>query len=160
MKLKKAFNRLSFTIKNQNKPNQTDADALNVISKHFTEYQKKTVQENLLFAKLYCYSLNQLLIKYGDIEQANKELNSLLSEKFDYRIEFLWNSLKISEVTKVFSDPILKGKNEKELRECFSTHKKFEKDFLSIFEWWTKENVTKHLETNINLSITNFKNHD
>lgn len=160
MKLKEAFSRLGFTISRQNKPNQKDADALNVLAHHFKLSQEKTIQENLLFAKLYAYILQQFTMHYNNVDEANKQINKLLSESMETRIELLFNQIQMSEVTQVFTDPILKGKNERQLKEIFSRHKKFEQDFLTCFEWWTKENVISHLNTNINLSITNFKNHD
>jgi len=58
MKLKEAFSRLRYTISKQNKPNQTDAVAFNEISKYFELHQKDIVQDNLLFAKLYAFTLS------------------------------------------------------------------------------------------------------
>lgn len=159
MKLKEAFSRLSFTISKQNKPNQLDADAFNLLVDHFKASEQKTIQENLLFAKLYTFLLKEFTMHYNNIDEANKQVNKILSESMEIRIEMLLTQLKMSEVTQVFADPILKNKNESELKEIFKRHSKFEKDFLTCFDWWDKENVTSHLNTNINLSITNFKNH-
>lgn len=159
MKLKEAFSRLGFTISKQNKPNQSDADAFNSLVDHFKASEQKTIQENLLFAKLYTYMLEQFTIHYNNVDEANKQINKILSESMDIRVEMLLMQLKMSEVTQVFADPILKNKNESELKEIFKRHKKFEKEFLTCFDWWDKENVTSHLNTNINLSITKYKNH-
>lgn len=159
MKLKEAFSRLGFTISKQNKPNQKDVEAFNLIVDHCKASEEKTLHENLLFAKLYAFLLKEFTMHYNNVDEANKQINKILSESMDIRIEMLLTQLKLSEVTQVFADPILHNKNESELKEIFQRHKKFEKDFLTCFDWWDKENVVSHLNTNINLSIQNFKNH-
>ena len=82
MKLTDAFKRLRFTISNQNKPNQTDAEAFNEISKYFELHHKDIIQDNLLFAKLYAFVLAELLQHYTEIEFAQKQLNKI-SEDID-----------------------------------------------------------------------------
>lgn len=159
MKLKEAFSRLNFTISKQNKPNQNDAEAFNLIVDHCKASEEKTIQENLLFAKLYAFLLKEFTMHYNNVDEANKQINRILSEPMDLRVELLLNELKMSEVTQVFADPILKNKTEDEIKEIFKRHSKFEKDFLTCFDWWDKENVTSHLNTNINLSITKYKNY-
>ena len=74
MKLSDAFNRLRFTLSKGNKPNQTDIDAFNEIGKYFALHQKDIIQDNLLFAKLYAFTLSELLTYYSDVDFANKEL--------------------------------------------------------------------------------------
>lgn len=160
MKLKEAFSRLGFTISKQNKPNQSDADALNSLLEHFKKSEEKTIQENLLFAKLYTFLLKEFTMHYNNVDEANKQINKILSEPMGLRIEMLLNQLKLSEVTQVFADPILKDKSGDELKEVFRRYPKFEKEFLTCFDWWGKDNVVSYLNTNINLSIQNFKNHD
>lgn len=159
MKLKEAFSRLNFTISKQNKPNQNDADAFNLILNHCKVSEEKTIHENLLFAKLYAFLLKEFTMHCNNVDEANKQINKILSESMDFRIEMLLTQLKLSEVTQVFTDPILDNKNELELREIFQRHKKFENDFIACFDWWDKENVISHLNTNINLSIQTYKNH-
>lgn len=160
MKLKEAFSRLGFTISKQNKPNQSDADALNALLEYFKKSEEKTIHENLLFAKLYAFLLKEFTMHYNNVDEANKQINKILSETMDFRIEILLTQLKLSEVTQVFADPILQNKSDEELKEVFKRHPKFEKEFLTCFDWWDKDNVISHLNTNINLSIQNFKNHD
>jgi len=111
MKLKEAFSRLGFTISKQNKPNQSDADALNSILEYYKKSEEKTIQENLLFAKLYAFLLKEFTMHYNNVDEANKQINKILSEPMDFRIEMLLTQLKLSEVTQVFSDPILQNKS-------------------------------------------------
>lgn len=159
MKIKEAFSRLGFTLSKQNKPNQTDVDAFNKIIDVFKSTEEKTVTDNLLFAKLYAHVLQKLTEQYNDADFANKQLNKLLSEPMSFREEMLLRQLKFTELHKCFSDPILKDKNEEELRETFRTHKKFEKEFITCWEWWDINNVRSNLKTQINLSLQNFKNY-
>ena len=98
MKLTDAFKRLRFTISNQNKPNQTDAEAFNEISKYFELHHKDIIQDNLLFAKLYAFVLAELLQHYTEIEFAQKQLNKILSEPIEDRIEYLYMNLKTMEL--------------------------------------------------------------
>jgi hypothetical protein len=166
MKLAKAFQRLRFTISKQNKPNQTDADAFNEISKYFELHQKDIIQDNLLFAKLYAFTLSELLSYYTDIDFANKEINKVLSEPI--RLEVLELKLKNMELKNYFSrkgilDPFLKTKTVKELEEIHERYK--DKlptldpiEFAKCGSNWNIESVKYQLESSINLSIQNFKN--
>lgn len=159
MKLREAISRYRFQVTNGNKPNETDIQAFNVIAEHLQQTQEKTIQENLLFAKLYTFVLENFVINYNNVDFANKELNKILSEPIDLRIEYLTKRLQTMEVTQVFADPMLVGKSGEELKEIFKRYPKFEQDFLTCYEWWSKDNVISHLNTQINLSIQKFKNY-
>lgn len=168
MKLTDAFKRLRFTISNQNKPNQNDAEAFNEISKYFELHNKDIVQDNLLFAKLYAFTLAELLSYYTDVDFANKEINKILSEPIELRIEILQLRLKTMELQNYFKqrrilDPFLKTKTAAELEEIHSRYvgKLPELDALEFSKCgnnWDKESVKYSLESNINLSIQHFKN--
>lgn len=158
MKLSQAVERLGFTISKSNKPNATDVQAYNKILEHINKTQEETIQENLLFAKLYAFVLCGMIRKYDDIDFSNKQLNKVLSEPMSYRIEMLLTALKYSELEKCFKSVGVHGKSEQELREMFSVHKKVQENFLTCWEWWDKDNVISHLNTNINLSIHEYKN--
>lgn len=166
MKLTDAFKRLRFTISNQNKPNQNDADAFNEISKYFELHQKDIIQDNLLFAKLYAFTLSELLSYYTDIDFANKELNKVLSEPIC--LEKLQLRLKNMEFQNYFKrknilDPFLKTKTVQELEEIHERY--IDKlpelnaiEFAKCGNNWNLESVKYNLESSINLSIQNFKN--
>lgn len=168
MKLTDAFKRLRFTISNQNKPNQTDAEAFNEISKYFELHNKEIVQDNLLFAKLYAFTLAELLSYYTDVDFANKEINKILSEPIELRIEILQLRLKTMELQNYFKqrrilDPFLKTKTAAELEEIHTRYIGKLPD-LNALEFakcgnnWDKESVIYQLQNQINLSIQNFKN--
>lgn len=159
MKLKDAISRYRFQVTNGNKPNETDIQAFNVITEHLQQTQEKIIQDNLLFAKLYTLTLEKLTGTYNDVDFANKRLNDILSEPMNLRIECLTSVLKVVEVTQVFADPILSEKSGEELKVVFERYPKFQADFSTCYEWWSKDSVTSHLNTNINLSIQKFKNY-
>jgi len=167
MKLKEAISRLKFTISNQNKPNKTDAEALNEILKILELEQEKTIQENLLFAKLYAFTLCELMHHYCDADFANKQINKILSEPIDLRIEYLEQTLKLNDYKNYFTqknilDPFLKQKTIEELKNI---HERFVNklpelnplEFAKCGEKWNCESVKYNLETSVNLSIQNFK---
>jgi hypothetical protein len=166
MKLKEAFERLRFTLTKQNKPNQTDIDAFNEIGKYFALHQKDIIQDNLLFAKLYAFTLSELLTYYSDVDFANKELNKVLNEPVC--IEKLSLSLRTMEFKNYFAqkkilDPFLKTKTVKELEEIHERY--LDKlpqldpiEFAKVGNNWSEVEVIYNLESNINLSIQNFKN--
>lgn len=79
MKLKEAIQRLSFTVSKQNKPNPTDAEALNKILEYVNGTIKKEINENELFAKLYVYLLlNEVVFYKGDVDMGQKRINEVL----------------------------------------------------------------------------------
>jgi len=166
MTIKEAFNRLRFTLSKGNKPNQTDIEAFNEIGKYFALHQKDIVQDNLLFAKLYAFTLSELLTYYSDVDFANKELNKVLSEPIC--IDKLSLSLRTMELRNYFAqrkiiDPFLKTKTVKELEEIHERY--LDKlpqldpiEFGKVGNNWSKEAVIYNLESSINLSIQHFKN--
>jgi len=169
MKLSDAIKRLRYTISKTNKPNQTDAEALNEILKILELEQQKTIQENLLFAKLYAFTLCELLHHYCDIDFANKQINKVLSEPMELRIDNLKYGLRFMEIQNYFKrkkilDPFLKEKTTYELIEIHErySNKLPELDHMEFAKCgnnWDSETVKYQLETQINLSLQNFKNH-
>ena len=159
MKLKDAINRLGFTISKSNRPNEKDIEAYNCILEVLEQTQTKTIQDNLLFAKLYAYNLQEFTRHYKCVEVATSKLNELLAENIDYRIEFLTAQIKQTELSKVITDDFFSAVYPSKAREILSRHPTLEKEFIHVWDFWTTENVTSHLETNVNLTIQKFKNH-
>lgn len=160
MKLKEAFSRLGFTISKQNKPNQLDADALNVILENYKKSEEKIIQENLLFAKLYAYFLGKLSSHYNDVDEANKHINKILQNKMSFITGILEMELRAMEVRQVIKDDILTDLKPTDINKKIEQYPNLEKEFLACWDFWDHDNVISHLNTNINLSIQNFKNHD
>ena len=159
MKLKEAINRLGFTIAKSNRPNEKDIEAYNCILEVLEQTQTQTIQDNLLFAKLYAYNLQEFTRHYKCVQIATEKLNELLAENIDYRIEFLTAQIKQTELSKVITDDFFAAASPSKAREILSRHPTLEKEFIHVWDFWTNENVTSHLETNVNLTIQKFKNH-
>ena len=159
MKLKEAISRLGFTISKSNRPNEKDIEAYNCILEVLEQSQAKTIQENLLFAKLYTYNLQEFTRHYKCVEVATSKLNELLAENIDFRIEFLTAQIRQTELCKVITDDFFAAASPSKAREILSRHPTLEKEFIHIWDFWTTENVTSHLVTNVNLTIQKFKNH-
>lgn len=159
MKLSDSVKRVRFTIAKGNKPNETDIEAFNVICGHLQKDQEETIQENLLFAKLYTYLLGKLTPHYNDVNEANKHLNKILQQPMGYLTNILEMELRAMEVRQVIPDPILNGLPPDKVKETMGRYPNLEKEFISTWEFWDQENVKAHLDTQINLSIKNFKNH-
>ena len=159
MKLKEAISRLGFTISKSNRPNEKDIEAYNCILEVLEQTQTKTIQDNLLFAKLYAYNLQEFTRHYKCVQIATEKLNELLAENIDYRIEFLTAQIKQSELSKVITDDFFSAVSPSKAREILSRYPNLEKEFIHVWDFWTNENVTSHLENNVNLTIQKFKNH-
>lgn len=176
MKLKESLKRLRWRFSPDEKgvfkqmtPNATDVEAFNSILDFINKTQEETVQENLLFAKLYCFLLGELTLHYTDIDFANKQINELLHEPLEHRVNILIMQLKDMEYRNYFNrkgvlDPFLKTKTSKELEEIHERYKdKLPEldiqEFLKCGNNWDFESVKYQLENQINLSIQNFKNY-
>lgn len=169
MKFKEAFNRLHFTISKQNKPNKTDVEAFNEIILHLKKIEEQTIQDNLLFAKMYALVFNDFVNHYTDIDFAHKEINRILSEPYEIRIKYLQLSLKKLEYQNYFNqkkilDPFLKNKTASELEEIHNRYLNKlqnlnQNDFLKAGENWDLQSIKYNLENSINLSLQNFKNY-
>lgn len=159
MKLKEAINRIRFTISGRNKPNDNDVEAFNVLAEYLKEVEEKTIQDNLLFAKLYMYLLGKLVSYYNNAEEANKHIGKLLSQKTDNLIGILQTELQAMELRQIIPDPVLNCKAS-EIPDKIKSFPKFQQEFESAWDLWDNDNVRSHINTQINLSIQRFKNYD
>lgn len=125
MTLKDAIKRLGYTISNQNKPNQTDAEAINEIIRFTNNAFSNSVNDNLLFAKLLAIDLKRrYLICNQDINETLKSLSRDLKNPLEFHIDTLSNkmistqiinyvkTLKIDVPESEFNDPIALAKRE------------------------------------------------
>jgi len=143
MKIKEAINRLSYTISKQNKPNTTDADALNSIIEFINLSNKEVVKENELLAKMYCFVLTDFLFYYKNVNFASKQINKdILSKSLQYHLECLKINLDTNELTSFL-----------ESENCLNIDA-----FKESNETWEIENVKANFEFNFNLAINTYKN--
>ena len=81
------FKRLKTQIFNQ------DIEALKQLNDELNYTQKSYVVDNLLFAKLLCYIINQNLHGCSDIKSSISQTNGILKEPLDYHLEMLKTNL-------------------------------------------------------------------
>lgn len=163
MKLKDAIKRLMFTVSKQNKPNETDAEALNNVLEYINKSVKKEVNENELFAKLYIYSLiNETVFYKGDIDTAQRKINEILSKSLEslyetHRINFnaiaLNNFLHENGLSE--KHPLLYNEQEESVNKDLTKHKDWEQLAKGILE--VDENEMQ-LNWLITLTLNKFRN--
>jgi hypothetical protein len=143
MKLKEAINRLGYTISKQNKPNSTDAEALNSIIEFVNLSNKQVVKDNELLAKMYCFVLKDFLFYYKNVNFAAKQINKdILSKPLDYHLECLKINLDTNELTN-----FLESNNSINIDA-----------FKESSETWEIDNVIANFEFNFNLALNTYKN--
>lgn len=170
MTLKESIKRLSYTISKQNKPNSTDADALNKIMDFVNKTSIESVQENLLFAKMFAFVLKEFLVHYKNIDIASKKINSdILSLPINYHLEVLKDNLQTIDLDLFFKEKGCKdaifglGIPFKEIKENHFHNKEILKDvnineFLEVYDAWDEDTVKSNFELNINVAINQYKN--
>jgi hypothetical protein len=163
-----AIKRLAYTVGNKNKPNETDAEAVNKVIEWFNLSNQKAVNENLLFAKLYILVLKDLANHYKSIDGANKVICDSLSKPIDFHIETLKQSLNHLEMDLYLQTLNLQptwgnGLHLDEIRAnelCnMETLKKVNtKLFLETLETWDNDSVIAHLNYSVNELFNKYKN--
>lgn len=86
----KALNRLIYTISKQNKPNQTDVDALNEVIAYVNAEKERTLVNNRLYAKLFINSLrNDIIRSNGNYQLSIDSLRSIARISLDDQLSRL-----------------------------------------------------------------------
>lgn len=155
--INKAINRLKYTISNQNKPNATDAEALNEVLKYISEIQEVNIKSNLLFAKLFALYLTKKCEDMQSIDEAIKVSYLALKTPLEADIELLSNRIKINELLK-YVNTLTIDVNEDDLKDvdyCIQSENTFwtvhQKAVLKkISDLWTKDHVTEHFYLTVN----------
>jgi len=152
MRVDKAIERLTFTISNQNKPNKTDAEALNSIIDFVSNALTDKAETNIPFAKILCLYLSKRYDDNNDMNTVLKTLGKDLSYPLNFHIETLSskmiscniinyvNSLTIDVTAEEMLS--IEALNEKET-EFFKVHGK------SIIEAIKKENTKEQIKDNL-----------
>jgi len=136
--LKRVFNVFK---RSKDKIYKEDIEALKQLNDELKNSEIKYVNDNLLFAKLLCYTFNQNLHYHGNIKTAIKSTSDILKEPLGFHLQNLHkniNSKKIEEflLSKGFELDHLKHKengninllkeNEKEIIDLIKKEFSFE----------------------------------
>ena len=163
MKTSEALKRLHFTISKGNKPNQLDIEALNQIIRDQKKQAEETTKEHYLFAKLYAVVLRSNTEFLGDIVEANKVVNDILSNSLEEQLRRLLLVLKGQNLSNYFEsksifDPLLNKENFEAYKHLFPQISIEGIDYS--FNAWDMENLKSHFQFTVNQSLINFKNND
>lgn len=98
----KAIERLAFTITKQNKPNQTDLDALKTLVEWIDNSKKQEIRNNYLFAKMYVYNFVHEVLHYKDSFNFNygksqKKIHEILEMPLNKNIEIAREKINAHE---------------------------------------------------------------
>jgi hypothetical protein len=160
MKTAKAIERLSYTISRENKPNQTDKDALNKIIKDLNKQAEENVKEHYLFAKLYAVMLRVNTDYHGDIVKGNRDINEILAEPLELQLEKLLVLLKRQNLcnyleSKDIYDNLLNIESFDKYSKLFPNVNK--EGMIMSHDAWDIDSLTAHFQFSVNQSIINFK---
>jgi len=167
MKLREAINRLGYTISKQNKPNSTDADALNSIIEFINNTNKVEVQENKLFAKLYIMNFITQMRIVRDFDLAQSNVNKILKMSLDGLYNEFRKEANVLEIKNYFESKGLKDTwsmmSNFDLKENFKANTEIcekidAKEFLEVCDMWSEENIYNNLNATITLAINTYKN--
>lgn len=163
-----AIKRLAYTVANNNKPNEKDAEAINKIIDWFNKSNEKIVQDNLLFAKLYIFVLKDLANHYKSIDGANKVICDHLNKPLSFHIETLKQSLNHLEMDLYLKSLSLQPTwgngfhltdiQANELANIETLKKVDTKLFLKTLETWDNDSVIAHLNYSVNELFNKYKN--
>jgi len=118
-----------------------EVEALKLLNTELEINQKSYINDNLLYAKLVCYMINQNLHHHGNIKTSIKAISDILKEPLDFHLQNLHKNLNHQDVINYLksidmyfetykTDLNDLSKNEKEIIEKLKTN-------------WTYENVSK-----------------
>ena len=163
MNTTEALKRLHFTISKGNKPNQLDIEALNQIIRDQKKQAEETTKYHYLFAKLYAVVLRSNTEFLGDITEANRVVNDILSNSLEEQLRRLLLVLKGQNLSNYFEsksifDPLLNKENFETYKHLFPQISIEGIDYS--FNAWDMENLKSHFQFTVNQSLINFKNND
>lgn len=146
--LKRIFNAFK---RSKDKIYKEDIEALKLLNDELILKQKTYVNDNLLYAKLLCYILNQNLHQNGSVKLAIKQTSDILKEPLSYHLEIFKTNLNNKEIENYLLSLNfnldhfdLKSDNEKLLKAS-------EKEIVEkLKKEWLFENVEKSFYNSAN----------
>jgi hypothetical protein len=157
MTIEKSFDWLfkRFQTPNTIKPCKFDFDCLTFLAEWCNREKENNIQENVLFAKLFCYVFIQEIQHYKDIEFAQKSMKDILTLDLHSHYQLFTQKLNDVEFNKylisIGIDP------EKRFFDDSDKLKEAEKYFESVNKW-SEEQVEKSLNAQITETINRYQN--
>ena len=131
--LEKAVNKLSWRFGSDKpfKPNQDDIEALNTIFGWINRQKKETLNNNVLFAKLYIYHLTMNIRHYGTTiidDLAQKDLSKILNTDLSLFYDSFYRDLQDNQLNK-----LLEAKTDIAKEEVLKNYKNYKETFTQDF---------------------------
>ena len=160
MTIAQSINRLSYTIKNQNKPNTSDVNALNEVISFINQTTKTEVHENELFAKLYVSNLIMQLRLTSNLDLAQKNVNKILKMKLITLYEHARMDVNVVEIKDYFNN---KGMLHPYSNENIKNNSKLAAEinpieFNDVCQTWDYAETETNLNAMITFALNEFKN--
>jgi hypothetical protein len=156
MTIEKTFDWLFKRFQSPNiKPCKFDFDCLIFLAEWVNREKQTNKQQNILFAKLYCYVFIQEIQHYKDIEFAQKSMNDILElDLYSHYVKF---KDRLNDVE--FNKYLLSIGIDPEKRFFDDTDKLTEAEaFFKNVNKWGIEQVEKSLNAQITESINRYDN--
>ena len=178
MNIEKALNRINWRFKNPQIKineskitiNQEDVNAIEFLTNWINDQKKETINQNQLFAKMYCYCLSNEIEFYKDVKFANTKLQEKLNEPIENHYNKIVKDLNRLELTKymqskgiimdnvelmVLNQAQQLAQEQKQALILKENEKEVQMYVLGIFK---PENVFKSINNQITECINRFKN--
>lgn len=160
MTIAQSINRLSYTIKNQNKPNTSDVNALNEVISFINQTTKQEVHENELFAKLYVSNLIMQLRLTSNLDLAQKNVNKILKMKLITLYEHARMDVNVVEIKDYFNN---KGMLHPYSNENIKNNSKLAAEinpieFNDVCQTWDYSETETNLNAMITFALNHYKN--
>lgn len=171
--IEKAINRLQWRFKNENVKineskltiNELDQKAVDFLSEWINKQKIESLEQNLLFAKLYVYCLLNEIEFYKDVEFANKKINEVCKTDIQQLYDEVYRKLNNLEYLKfckengIITDHIekmtLNKEQEQKQKDLIKQNESKLKPILKGL--WSKEKIYKSLNNTISETINKFK---
>lgn len=160
MTIEKSFDWLFKRFQTQSiKPCKFDLECLTFLAEWCNREKEENKQENILFAKLFCYVFIQEIQHYKDIEFAQKSMADILElDLYSHYVKF---TQKLNDVE--FNKYLISININPESKHYLTDEEEIDKlknaeYFFKNVNKWTTEQVTKSLNSQITESINRYDN--
>lgn len=161
MTIEKSFDWLfkRFQTPNTIKPCKFDFDCLTFLAEWCNREKQTNIQENVLFAKLFCYVFIQEIQHYKDIEFAQKSMKDILTLDLHSHYQLFTQKLNDVEFNKYLISIGINPESKHFLIDDTEAEKlKHAENFFKKVNQWSDEQVEKSLNAQITETINRYQN--